>query len=56
MMTLQNAAVQEETIGVLKYIKDQKQSEDILAQFIGNVFIRDDIKDNMSEVLIDAVG
>ena len=56
IMTLQNPEVQQETVNVLKYIGDQKTSQDILAQFIGNIFVRQDIKENLSTLLVDACG
>lgn len=52
MKTLQDEEVRRETIGILKYITDQKESEEILATYMKEVFLRKDVLDNLTELLI----
>jgi hypothetical protein len=44
--------VRRETIGILKYITEQKESEDLFALYIKNVFLRQDVLDNLTELFI----
>jgi hypothetical protein len=44
--------VREETIQVLSYINSNKDSEKILAKFMSNVFLRSDVLDNLTSLLI----
>ena len=51
--TLADNRVQAETIEILKYITDQKESEEILAQYMKTVFLRQDVLDNLTQLLIN---
>ena len=51
--TLVDNRVQNETVQILKYITDQKESEDILAQYMKTVFMREDVLDNLTQLLIN---
>ena len=51
--TLADNRVQNETVQILKYITDQKESEDILAQYMKTVFMREDVLDNLTQLLIN---
>lgn len=44
--------MREETIQVLSYITGNKESEEILAKFMSNVFLRSDVLDNLTSLLI----
>lgn len=50
--TLQDKQVKEETIKILKYITDSKDTEEILAVYLKNAFLRQDVLDNLTELLI----
>ena len=50
--TLQDKQVKEETIKILKYINDSKYTEEILAVYLKNAFLRQDVLDNLTELLI----
>ena len=50
--TLQDESVKNETIKVLEYITQQKETEDIMATYMKTVFLRKDVLDNLTQVLI----
>ena len=50
--TLQDESVKNETIKVLEYITQQKETEDIMAAYMKTVFLRKDVLDNLTQVLI----
>ena len=52
MKTLQDEEVRQETLGILKHITDQKESEEMLATYMKEVFLRKDVLDNLTELLI----
>lgn len=37
---------------MLKYITEQKESEDVLAKYMTTVFLRKDVLDNLTQLLI----
>ena len=51
--TLADNRVQAETVQILKYITEQKESEDILAHYMKTVFMREDVLDNLTQLLIN---
>lgn len=50
--TLQDKQVKEETIKILEYLTDSKDTEEILAVYLKNAFLRQDVLDNLTELLI----
>lgn len=53
--TLEDEEVKKETINVLEYITNQKQSEEIMAAYFNKVFLRRDILDNLTTLLTASV-
>lgn len=53
--TLDDEEVKQETINVLEYITEQKQSEEMLARYLNTVFLRDDILKNLKIILTMSV-
>jgi len=51
MITLQKEEVKRETVELLRYITSKKESEDILALYFKNVFLRDDMLREVSSLL-----
>lgn len=51
--TLADDRVLQETVSVLKYITEQKESEDVLAKYMSTVFQRNDVLDNLTHLLIN---
>ena len=51
MVTLQQEEVKKETVELLRYITNKKESEDILALYFKNVFLRDDMLLELSSLL-----
>lgn len=51
MHTLEQEDVKAETVDLLKYIVEQKQSEDILALYFKTVFLRDDMGQSVADLL-----
>jgi hypothetical protein len=52
MRMLQQKSVRDETVSVLSYIAQNSQTEEIVAHLINDVFLREDIRTNLSELLI----
>jgi len=52
MRILQQKSVRDETVSVLNYIAQNSQTEEIVAHLINDVFLREDIRTNLSELLI----
>lgn len=46
--------MKEETIRVLDYVVSQKSSEEILAKFLNTVFLRKDVMDHLTTLLIES--
>lgn len=53
MNTLADERVKSETVQVLKFIVEQKESEDVLAKYMSTVFQRTDVQDSLTQLLID---
>lgn len=54
LKTLDDEDVKEETIRVLAYIASQKSSEEIMAKFLNTVFLRKDVMDHLTKLLIES--
>ena len=54
LKTLDDKDVKEETIKVLQYIVSQKSAEEIMAKFLNTVFLRKDVMDHLTKLLIES--
>ena len=50
--TLQDESVKQETVNVLKYLTEQPETEEIMAMYMKTVFLRKDVMDNLTQLLI----
>jgi hypothetical protein len=52
--TLNDTEVRDETVKVLQYILNQKDSEEMLALYLNTVFLRPDILEGLTVLLTDS--
>ena len=50
--TLQDESVKQETVQVLKYLTEQPETEEIMAIYMKTVFLRKDVLNNLTQLLI----
>ena len=52
--TLDDEGVKQSTIDLLGYIVSQKSAEDILANYLNTVFLRQDVMDHLTKLLVES--
>ena len=54
--TLADQEVREETVNVFKFLVGNKEAEEIVARLMNKVFLRQDVLDNLTELLVKSAS